>query len=180
MANRRFRKTEEAILEVVCKEDYYVGTDIMAKKAGIARSTFYLHHKTAKHILPDHENYLMRKYSRMVTKLLKNNRLCTRVLFMDTLIFMVQNKKIFTMLIHNDRTTIFGAMLEKMKAKLIKTMELREESDKIFVVYSGEITTLICEWAKNGMDVEKIEELLDDIMFLTETAGKRLRAIEKN
>ncbi len=39
LRNRRFRRTEEAILKVFFEEDIYIGIGKMAKKAGVARST---------------------------------------------------------------------------------------------------------------------------------------------
>ena len=180
MANRRFRKTEEAILKVISDENYYIGTDMMAKKAGIARSTFYHHHRTVRHVLPDYEQYLMRKYSRLVGRLLRNKKLQVRVMYMNMLIFMIQNKKIVEILVRYNRATIIDDMIKRMREKLIKTMRIPEKEDKIFMVYSGEIATLICEWVNTGMDVEKIDEVLSDILYLTGTARDRLAPMRSN
>lgn len=180
MANRRFRKTEEAIFRVVNSEDYYIGTEMMAKKAGIARSTFYHHHKTVRNILPDYKQYLMRKYSRLINKLLRNNKLHVRAMYMNMLIFMIQHKKVFELLVKHNEAIIVHEMIVQMREKLVKAMRLPVNGDRMFMIYASEVAALICEWVNTGMSMDRVEGLLGDIIYLTETARNRLSPMRDN
>ena len=47
-------------------------------------------------------------------------------------------------------------------------------------VYKNEVATLLEKWGEGGFKKEKIESVLKDIIYLTETARERLLKLEKN
>lgn len=175
LRNRRFCKTEEAILKAFFDYDNYISVGKMAERAGVARSTFYHHHKTVNRIVVDYRNYTLNKYGRMAKRLLMMKNISTRVLYEYMLIFIMQNKKLFKILMAGNERNIFMRMIEKIKPKLFDIMRLPKNAEKLFLVYTGEVAVLIDAWCKNGADEGEIEKLLDEILYLTKTARVRLK-----
>jgi hypothetical protein len=59
----------------------------------------------------------------------------------------------------------------------VEAMHLPKNSARIFMVYKGEVVSLIDAWCRNGMKEDEINQLLDEIIFLTETARVRLKVL---
>lgn len=180
MANKRFRKTEEAILRVFFEEDYYVQMGEMAEKAGVARSTIYSHHRAVREILPDYEKYVLRKYRRVVRRMMKNGNVRLKRIYLSMLFFMIQEKRIFEMLIKNHRRTLLEMMIGEIKMKVISYARLPKNSEKIFRVYISEVVGLVEEWGREGFLEVEIEKLLSEIMYLTDTMRSRLAPLMDN
>ncbi len=179
MANRRFRKTEDAILKVFFEETYFTCMVKIAKKVGVARSTIYSHHRAVKEILPDYEKYVMKKYEKMLRGLLKNKNVGLRMVYFRLLIFILQEKKIFLMLIKNNRSVLISRMILKFEPKILAYAKLPKNSEKIFAVYVGEVMSLIGKWMQEGFPEKGIDEVLNDIMFLTDTIRVRMRGLSR-
>ena len=127
--NRRFKRTEEAILRTFFEEDVFIGTKDMAKKAGVARSTFYHHHRTVREIVPDYKRYIMRKYSYMVRKL--NNKTDLKIVFERMMIFIIQNRQVFEILLKTGDNSIIMNMLELLRPKIVRHTKLPSNHEKI-------------------------------------------------
>ena len=177
LANRRFRKTEEAILSVFLSKDIYIGVNEMASKVGVARSTIYHHHRTIREIVPDYEKYILKKFSRVVRKKLKT--IGVREIMMGMLIFIVQNKKIFRLLFKSGDERILNELMMKMKPKIVNKMRLPKNCDKMYSVYTGEIMAIIKKWGADGFSETEMGGVLGDIMNLTETMRNRLSFLLK-
>lgn len=174
LTNKRFRKTEDALLKVFLEEDGYIGIGAIAMKAGVARSTVYLHHRAAREIVPDYEEYIMRRYRRIVRKMLKVRGVKLRTMYLKILSFIVADKRIFDMLLRVQGNRIFERMLEEIRVKLIVTMGLPKNSQRMFAVYESEVVKLICEWGNSGFREEEMGKLLMEIMYFTDTVRDRL------
>lgn len=177
LQNRRFKKTEEAILKVFFEEDIYIGTKEMAAKAGVARSTFYHHHRAVKEIVPDYKRYILRRYTRVTNGLLRQKGVKMRTVYAKTLIFITQNRRVFEILLRSGEASVMKEMLFKIEVRLVKQMRLSRGARKIFMIYVGEVVELINGWCERGFSEKEIGELLDDIMYLTDTAKERLGPI---
>lgn len=177
LKNRRFRKTEDAILRVFFEEDIYVGIKEMAAKAGVARSTFYHHHKTAREIIPDYRRYILRRYSRMISGAIRINGMKTRVIYTKTLIFIMQNQREFEVLLRSGNMDVMKEMIMGVEGWLVKQMRIPNGARKVFAVYASEVTELINEWCRRGFRKDEMNRVLDDIMYLTDTARIRLGPI---
>lgn len=172
--NRRFRKTEEAILKVFFEEDNYISLGKMADKVGIARSTIYRHHKTVREIVPDYQKYILRKYRYLMHKI-KKGRL--KVMYERMLLFMLQNRQIFEVLLKNGERGVLKSMIVIMEPEIVKYARLPKNYGKVFLVYMNEVVGLIEAWALDGFDEKKMRGLLVDVNYLTDTLRARLKGL---
>ena len=175
MNHKGFRRTEEAILKVFfngkccsfCVQE-------IARKIGVARSTIYSHHRALREILPDYEKYIFKKYKKMLRKTLKDKNVSLKRLYLKMLLFMIQEKKVFEMLIKNERRILVDNMIIAMEEEVIKHARLPKNSKKVFGVYVSEVAGLMEKWGRRGFPDDEIGGLLSEIMYLTDTARIRL------
>ena len=179
LANKRFRKTEEAILRVFFEENIYIGMGELAEKAGVARSTIYHHHKTVRGIVVDYERYILRKYKRTMAKMLRARDTSTRMLYSKTLMFIIQHKQIFLIVIRGGRNEVFDKMMMVIKLTIEDIEKLPKNAVKIIDVYAGEVGVLLKRWGKGGFKENEVGVLLKDILYLTETMRVRLGPLER-
>ena len=178
MRDRRFRKTEEKILAVFFGKNRNGITMVkMAKKAGVGRSTVYVHHHAIREIMSDWEKYILAEYKLNLRKRIKKDKVLLKNLYFDTLIFILRNQKAFRMFLKFDNRGVMKKMLDVLEPKIQILMRLPKNSRKIFEIYESEVTEIIFEWGEKGFPEEKIEKVLSDIMFLTKTARDRLMPI---
>ena len=105
--NRRFKQTEEKILKVffegkansLCK---------LAKMAGIARTTVYLHHHRVSSIPSDYQHYILYIYKRALKR---RTDLGIEKLFEKILLFVIQNKAFYKVVIANGEVSVIRKML---------------------------------------------------------------------
>ena len=174
--NRRFYRTEEAILKAFFGNTYLSVREV-TRQVGIARSTFYHHHQSTAKIVADYQRYIIDKYKRLTKKMLGAQKVPARMMYERTLLFIVQHKKVFKILLAGKERSILKYMITKMQPRLVDIMHLPKNSKKIFLVYEGEVTSLMDAWCRNGMREDEINRLLDEIIFLTETARVRLKIL---
>ena len=177
LANKRFRKTEEAILRVFFEENIYIGMGELAEKAGVARSTIYHHHKTVRGIVVDYERYILRKYKRTMAKVLRTKDTSMRMLYNKTLMFIMQNRQIFLIVIRGGRNEVFDKMMMAIRLTIEDIEKLPKNAEKIFDVYAGEVGALLKRWSKKEFREEEVEGLLRDILYLTKTMRVRLKPL---
>lgn len=173
LKNRRFRRNEDAILRVFFEENPYISLKQMAKKAGVARSTVYRHHGAVREIVPDYEKYVMMRYRRTVRKMIRK-KLPLKQIYFQILLFILANRQVFILLLRNKDLTVLLWMVDELKLKIEKTVRLPRKADRVFEVYKREVVFLIEEWMKVGFDGKRVEGVLDDVMYLTETMKVRL------
>lgn len=178
MKNRAFRRTEEKILEAFIKGNDNLSMTKMAKKAGVGRSTLYVHHHATKEILPDYERYMLVEYAAVAKKRLRMKNVQIKSLYFDMLIFILQNRKNFNLFLEFGRTEVFEKMIEKLENKIVAAEGLPKNSKKVFRIYAGEVTKVIVDWCEKGFSDKEIMRTLTDIMYLTDSAGKRLSPLE--
>lgn len=159
--SKRYKKTEEKILAVFFAEPQCPMWKL-AKKAGIARSTFYTHHHSARLIIPDYEKDILERYSKSIKKKLQKD-VGLKNLYLDTLLFIVKNRQIFGIFLEFGNREIIIKMLSILRLKI-------EIPDKLFRIYIAEVTEIIFEWGERGLLEGEIEEVLCDI--------KKLRKVE--
>lgn len=179
LSDRRFKKTEEAILQVFFRGDSYVSMDEMAKKAGVSRSTIYRHHDAVKYIIPDYERYILNKYRRNVNRVLRDKKTRAKDLYTALLLFMMKNKRVFRILIRGGSQGILVRMIRVIRLKIGRELRLPLRPETALVVYMNEVAVLIEGWAGKGFLAEEMDEIIREVMYLTETAKVRLIALNR-
>ena len=177
LANKNFRKTEEAILKVFFRDEY-ICANRLAKEAGVARGTVYHHHDAVRNIIPDYEYYLIAKYRSYLTKISKTKDIKLESLFTRMLLFMVMQKRFFVILKRGGDARIIGRMIDCLRKQIIRRMMITRKRDDIFEIYKSEITTLVKTWCEEGFDVNEIGKMVENMVYLAETARMRLGVLK--
>ncbi|MBR2641218.1 TetR/AcrR family transcriptional regulator [Candidatus Saccharibacteria bacterium] len=175
LANKRFRKTEEAIIMAFFVTKDKVNINRIIKTAGISRSTLYRHHKSLDSIVPNYERYIIKKYNHVVKCIIKckNNNL--KSIYQRILIFLSCNKIIINFLYTHGDDKIIEKMIMLLKPYIASHYYLSQE--KIFNIYAKEVTGLMEEWIKNGYSFNTINNTVDNIVYITKSAYTRLSPI---
>ena len=164
MKDKRYKKTEEKMLSV-----FFVYPDFsmrqLAKKAGVGRSTAYLHHHSVGQIIPDCEKYILMEYRRVFKKDAE-----VKKIFFEFLIFILKNRQFFELFLRFNDREILIEMLSFLRPYF-------RGSEKCFRIYVAEVTEVVFEWGRGGFSEDKISGVLSDIMYLTRTAYDRLNPI---
>lgn len=178
LKDRRFSKNENLIIDIYIRERKNdITARKIAKKTKLGRSTIYAHHRAVKEIIPDYENYILALFTSNIKKKIRKKNVALKFLYLDMLLFILRNKKIFRMfLIFNDRE-IISRMIGKLEKKITSSMRLPKNSQKIFKVYTSEVTEVIFAWGRAGFSEGELTQVLSDIMYLTSTCTDRLNPI---
>lgn len=168
LADRRFQKTEDAILKAFF-DDPHITASQLARRTGVARSTIYNHHHSISEIIPNYENYIFMRYSRFINKTLaKDKKPNIRTLYVQTFSFILQHKKIFTIFIKTENFKIFEKIVKKLRPSSIDGFE------KVLDIYTSEVAKILFRWGQKGFNKMHFENVLHDTLYLTETARERL------
>lgn len=179
MNNKRFRKTEEAILKAFFECGQYADIRKVARRAKCARTTVYYHHTAVREILADHKRYIMRKHSRMMRPILAKKQARLRNMYLTNLTFIVTNRQIFLMLAKLHDREVLQRMIEGMRMKIEGVAKMPRNSERAFRVYQGEIVAVLEEWGREGFNESEILQTLDQMMYLTDTMRERLKPLMK-
>lgn len=177
----RFKNSEEAIIKSFfeIKKSSPLSVRKIIRKAGIGRATFYIHHKAITQILPDYEIYLLKKYTHLARKMIRQG-LSLKAIYFKTSIFILTNKKHFMILIRGKRRKIFIEMIKILRTPVTKHARLLDQRNKIFDIYTYEVTEILMEWGKAKFNEESLDNVLSDIMYLTSTIRLRLEPLYYN
>lgn len=167
----------EALLLLLEKKDFeYITIKEICKKAGVNRSTFYLHYENmndlleetlenkAKELLlkyPDYNNF-------SVDKNLNDLYLFTPKIVMPYLSFLRENKKIYKLANNNlslfrvEKTTF--SMYEKLFYPIMEKFKIPDEEKKyIITFYMNGLNGIFKLWLDN--DCSESDEFIADLIF---------------
>lgn len=173
MANKKFKKNENAIFLAYYKFRDYPSAKTLARRAGISRATLYRHHPSPQSLPKNYEKYLLDAYAKKIKKLLKRN-LPLKTLFLRTLVFIHNHRLILKALFKEDHKEIIKKMLDKLKNHILKEWNYAGNTDKLYQVYQNEVLGIIETWGKSDFSVKETATVLNDILYLTKTTPKHL------
>lgn len=174
MSNKKFRKTETAIILAYYKFRTRPTVQKISRCAKISRSTLYRHHKFAAKIPDDYENYLLEIYSKKLSKFIRDKKRPLKIIFCQILIFILNHKPEFSILLKDNHTESIREMLDKLKNRIIKEWNYAGDADKLYKVYQNEVLGIIETWSENDFNARELENILNDILYLTKTTPKHL------
>lgn len=177
MQNKRYRRTEEAILEVLFKAKGLPSTSKLVKGARISRSTLYRHHKTVPGIIPDYERSVLISYTRVIHKFTHAKNIPLKAIYLRTLIFIMAHRWTFEIILKYDSGIVFEKMVLRLKSKVIAACHLPRNSDRAIYIYAKEVAGILEEWGKTKFSEANLNQVLRDIIYLTKTIRLRLSQI---
>ena len=174
MQNKRYRQTEDAILEVLLGAKEMPSVGELTKRAKISRSTLYRHHRAMPGIIPDYEKEVLKNYKRTVKKSLKQKNVELKNVYLQMLIFILKRKRVFEILFRYEGGRVVERMVIEIKEQIVRVCHLPKNYDKMLRIYTKEVSGVVEEWAKDSFSEEKMGKTLSDIIYLTETMRARL------
>ena len=173
MGDGRFRRAERAIFIAYYKLRDCPSAKILARRAGISRSTLYRHHKKVQSILADYEDYLFHNYKKSLRPLIKK-KAPLKTLALRSLVFIYSNRRVIQILFQNRYNQIVGRIVDYLKPIIIESWCSPDNTDKMFWVYKEGVLGVIEEWCERGFESSELDRVLDNILYLTRTAYRNL------
>lgn len=168
---------DEALLTLLQKKDYaYITVKEICEKAGVNRSTFYLHYETIDDLLQESLSYIFSKFKMKYNSSLQltvnsdsldNLYLITPEYIIPYLEFLYENRQIFMTAV--EKPAVFGVVkqFDKMYNSIFDPILERfkvEQCEKKYILayHISGMHAIIIEWVKNGCteSVQYIAELL--------------------
>ena len=173
MTNPRFLATEISILQVILQDKKALSFRVIARRAKISRSTLYRHHKGASDILPDLEKYLLHSFDRLMGGLMRQPRTPIATLYLQTLVFILQNRRYFTLLVRLQGASVLETIMRRLARRVAAIYALPDNSSKLLHVFVKEATAILEIWVRGGCRTSE-DEVLHDLLYLTRTLRTRL------
>ena len=175
MKNKRYRRTEKAILIALFTFRNFPSMGTIAKRARIAKSTAYRHHTDSYEILTDFEDYLVARYWRETRMLMRIRKVRLVSLFRQMLMVLTFHREELEILINGGWARVIERLVAELKPKIIKRLKLSDKQSDILV---KEITGVIEQWGQKGFCEEEIAVIVEKIKYLIKTARERLGPLE--
>lgn len=156
---------DEALLALLEKKEYaYITVKEICEKAGVNRSTFYLHYETADELLKESLSFIFSKFREKYdsnlqiktdSESLNDLYLITPEYIIPYLEFLSENKRIFMTAV--EKPDIFGVMqyFDEMYSKVFNPILDRfgvEQCERKYVLayHMSGMHAIIIEWVKGG------------------------------
>lgn len=176
LRDARFRKNEEALFRAFFEEEVEMKLSMgeLARKIGVNRVTIYRHHRMPREIMGDYERHILEKYVELMVEIRKREGVELRRMYYEVILFILQNRRIFEMLMERKNFKVLEGMIVMLKPEIMDFIKLSGDYERIFRVYMGEIVGLIVNWELDGFQEVEIMKLLNNMMYLTKSARQRL------
>lgn len=163
--NTKFRKSEIAILLSFSSSKSVVK---------VSPSTISRHHGGIDNVLPNYSRYIIRKYTKYVNSLTDDVKGVLRKKFQRMLLFIFKNKIVLGVLMENEKIGVFEKIVE-----MTEPAGFREYGRMTLKVYEKEITGVIEIWGVDGFRMDRMTQILNVIMDLTDSVETRLVSLGK-
>lgn len=177
MRDKRYRNTEEAILEVLLESKTIPSTKEFARRAHISRSTLYRHHRAIPGIIPDYEKEILILFRQEIKKTLKHQRLDIGGVYLQILLFVIRHKRIFKILFKYGGDKAAESMILAVKDQIAQLQHLPKNSSRMLRIYAKEVAGIIEAWGEKDFSKHEISRVQKDIVYLTTTMRQRLSPI---
>lgn len=174
LKDKRFYETEKAIFQSVTKE----GTEEIGKiliAAKISRATFYRHHGAVYLIERDYEELVGAWVRGLVEdgeKSVEDSKGLRKIYF-DMLVFIYKNRELFQYFLARENMRVYNILMREVGPVVLGVWRARW-MEAVYDIYAGEVVGVLIRWGMGGHEEGEMMRVLDDIMYLTETAKERL------
>lgn len=167
---------DEALIQLLEKKEFeYISIKEICAKAGVNRSTFYLHYDNTDDLLSETVDTINKRFfegfnkenifkSNVKTADKNNSFLVTPVYLKPYLTFVRDNKKLYKLIYSKpalfQSEKYFGKMYEEIFQPILDKFEVKKENQPyVFEYYSQGLISMIMKWV--DLDCEKpIDELI--------------------
>lgn len=170
---------DKAFLDLLAEKDFeYITVKDICKRAGVNRSTFYLHYETVADLLDESVEYMSNSFLKYFSEndigLKINNSPLDELMFIKPdyiipyLSYIKDNKKLFwTAVLHSGTLQLdknYKKLFEYVFSPILMRFDVPEnERHYTMAFYINGIIALIMEWLKNNCR-ESIEDIADIII----------------
>ena len=175
LKNKKYRNNEEAIRRAVFLTKHKLSVKYLVKTAHISRATLYRHHQNINEIIPDYENYVLKRFQNII-HFAKKKDIKLNLVYERLLLFILAHRVIISCIFkHSNDSNLVEKMIEFLKPTIIATHTIK--NDEVFKIYTKEVACIIQSWQQDGFKKEEITVTLNKILYLTQTAQIRLSPI---
>lgn len=191
-------KMDKALISLLKKKSLeYITVSEICKKAGVNRSTFYLHYETISDLIDETTRYLLDDFLSYFDIEVKKIAFDIKDCELDELVFirekylypylsyMRDNKEIFSIALLQFKTfkfdEIYRRLFENIFNPVLDRFDYSEESrNYVMMYYLNGVSAIINEWLKNDCDktIEEIIRLIKVCIYGLKS-GKRLSDDER-
>ncbi len=161
------KKIDRALLELLEKKEFeYISVTEICRKAGVHRSTFYLHYSTVADLVNECTRYIMDDFFESMPDYMNNFpdkiKNCTlKELFLVTpeyltpyLTYIKEHKKLFRLSMEQASTlqmeNVFHYFCDKILVPVLERFKVpRENMNYMIAYYVNGLTAIIMTWIKN-------------------------------
>lgn len=169
----------EALLYLLEKKDFdFITIKEICQKAGVNRSTFYLHYQNMNDLLEETIENLNKKFIESfpddvsLEKAINEDLILTREKYLSPYLkFIKENKRVFSVLVNNKETfkseDTFKKMYKHIFFPIISSFDVKEEEKEYIIdFYTRGVLAIIFKWVeKDCVDDESL--IIDLITRLT-------------
>lgn len=168
LKDKRFLETEKAIFRSVTEGKAEKIEDVMVA-AKISRATFYRHHRAVHLIERDYEDLV----EEWVRELMRNEE-DLRKMYFQMLLFVYKNREVFQYFLMRENVRAYLVLMREMRLAILGVWQTARWMEPVYEIYAGEVIGVLIRWGRGGYEKETMTRVLDNIMYLTETAKERL------
>lgn len=179
LKDKRFMKTERAILRAFFGAKRRINTKKLAARAKISRSTFYRHHRNLQRVLPDVEKWLIEEFGEEAEKMSLAKRVKVRFLYYRLLSFIYRRRREFEAILERGDVRTIEKMVNELLPAVGKRYGINREGEEAIRVYEKEVAGVVETWILEDFSTSE-KGVLKDMMYLTRTARERLGALGKH
>jgi len=193
------KKMDKALISLLEEKSFeYITISEICKRAGVNRSTFYLHYEntvdlldeTARFLLEDFKTYFKVDLSKITDKF-KEEKLDELIFISDEylhpyLLYVKENKMVFlTALLHSDSfgfSETFQKLYEYVFNPVLERFNYPIADRKYAMMfYLNGITAIVTEWLKDGCEktIEEVSEIIYGCIFGRKTTVSEPFVISK-
>ena len=185
------RMMDEALIELLCKKDIqYISVKEICAKAGVNRSTFYLHYETISDLLEETIEHIQAEFQKSfhieagdfieeIDKMPLNELILINYKFLHPYLnFVKEHKHIYRATINNPgimrSEAKLAALYEHVLGPIFNRFKIPEEEHKYWLVYHiNGVMAIVLEWLKWDCKepVEDVAEIIENCVRTKNAAG---------